>query len=106
MKKLLIAYLLLVSSVAVGEFVYDEKTNAYSSKGASRDVDQAEFNEICYIFVRSCYPRGILDLTTHELALFFAGLRIKGTPAALRFIHDAKEMIKIARADFRSLENL
>jgi len=40
-----------------------------------------------------------LDLTTHELAILFAGLRIKGTPAALRFIHDAEEMIKTARAN-------
>ena len=103
MKRLLIAYLVFLSSAAVAEFAYDEKTNIFSSTGASQDVDQAAFNELCHVFVD---PINLLNLKTHEIATLFAILRIDGTPVALRFIHDVEEMIKTARADFKSLENL
>src|SRR5665647_281436 len=103
MKRLLIACLIFMSSTAVAEFAYNQQTGKYSSKHASRNFNQEEYNALCHRFIQAYSPRGLLDLTTPELAALFVQLRAHGTPVALRFIHDAEKLIKEARKDIKRI---
>lgn len=106
MKKLFIACLIFMTSVAVAELAYDQQTGKFYSKNAPKSVNKEEYNELWYRFIQIHSPRGILDLTAPELAAVFVQLRSHGTAAALRFIHDAEKIVKTARKDLKRINNL
>lgn len=103
MKKLLIFLLLASSSTAFGTLRYNPKTRIYHSENAPRNVNQKEYNALIHYFATS---RGILNMSSYELAALFIELRSVGTPAALQIIRDTEEGLKEYKKEIKRIQNL
>jgi hypothetical protein len=87
--------MILISSVAMAEIAYDEKTNKLYSKNASSDVNPDEYDLLASDALAICARAGgLVRMNPADLAVIFGTLRMKRTPAALRLIHDLEELEK------------
>lgn len=105
MKKLLIFLLTMSASIAFGTLKYNQKTSRYYSENAPKNVNQEEYHGLVCLF-NLLHPQGMNEMMPSDWADIFTALRMVGTPAALRLIHDYEEMIKQYNRELARIRSL
>ena len=105
MKKLLVLLLAITTSTTFCTVRWDNQRRVYYSENAPSNVNQDEYDELVY-GIELRYPQGVLSLSVHQLAVIFATLKMRGTPAALQVIRDTEEVIQAYKKDMKHLQCL
>lgn len=108
MKKALILSLMvgLVIMPSFAKLKYDENTDTFYSKYASKRVDQDEYDDLATELFEDSSLQGLLSLTADEIIVVFLKLRSMGTLASKRLLHDLKKMTKAAKRDIKHLRHI
>ncbi|MDR3549995.1 MAG: hypothetical protein P4L31_01150 [Candidatus Babeliales bacterium] len=89
-----------ISASVFAELRIDKKGHFYSY-GAARNVDQKEYNYLVEEFFQFINVNPHLN-DTAIVASFFVCLKMVGTPAAKRLIHDIEKLVKTYRGGLKA----
>lgn len=97
----------IVPTSILAEVAFNQQVGQFYSKNAPQDVDQNEYHILFRrVADEFAQPKGIINLSARDWAAIFGFLRVEGTPAALRLIHDLELLIKDIKDDINRLNKI